>query len=90
MECRGKTRLQVQVFYECPYTPSRKQESVEEFLSDRIPLLEKNISYRFRDYSQFTFISLANHLQLLEGNRHIARPDLVYLKPQTTGKLYEE
>ena len=63
---------------------------VEKFLSDRIPLLEKNISYRFRDYSQFTFISLANHLQLLEGNRNIARPDLVYLKPVNRPEAYIE
>jgi len=71
-----------------PHPVDRK--SVEQFLRDRIPLLEKNISYRFRDYSQFTFISLANHLQLLEGNRHIARPDLVYLKPVNRPEAYVE
>lgn len=62
--------------------------SVEAFFNDNPPLLEKNISYRFRDYSQFTFISLANHLQLLEGNRHMAKPDLVYLKPVNRPESY--
>ena len=64
--------------------------SVEKYLSENIPMLEKNISYRFRDYSQFTFISLANHLQLLEGNRNIARPDLVYMKPVNRPEAYVE
>jgi hypothetical protein len=63
---------------------------VERFLGSNMTLLEKNISYRFRDYSQFTFISLANHLQLLEGNRNIARPDLVYLKPVNRPEAYIE
>lgn len=66
------------------------KSSVEKYLGSRIPLLEKNISYRFRDYSQFTFIALANHLQLLEGNRNIAQPDLVYLKPVNRPETYIE
>lgn len=66
------------------------KQSVEKFLGSNTPLLEKNISYRFRDYSQFTFIALANHLQLLEGNRNIARPDLVYLKPVNRPEAYIE
>jgi hypothetical protein len=55
--------------------------TVEEFFGMNRELLEKNISCRFRDYSQFTFISLSNHLQLLAGNRLIRKPDFVYLKP---------
>jgi hypothetical protein len=62
-----------------PHTVDRK--TVEEFFGRNRELLEKNISCRFRDYSQFTFISLSNHLQLLEGNRLIRKPDFVYLKP---------
>lgn len=62
-----------------PHTVNRK--TVEDFFTRRPDLLKRNISFRFRDYSQFTFISLANHLQLLNGNRHIARPGSAYLKP---------
>ena len=62
-----------------PHTVDRK--TVEEFFGRNRELLEKNISFRFRDYSQFTFISLSNHLQLLGGNRLIRKPDFVYLKP---------
>jgi len=62
-----------------PHTVDRKK--IEWFFERRSDLLKKNISSRFRDYNQFTFISLSNHLQLLDGNRHVARPGLAYLKP---------
>lgn len=64
--------------------------SVAQYLGSKITILERNISFRFRDYSQFTFIALANHLQLLDGNRNIARPDLVYLKPVNRPEAYIE
>lgn len=63
-----------------PHAVSRKP--VEEYFSKNGPVLEKNISFRFRDNSQFTFISLSNHLQLIEGNRNIAGAALVYMKPE--------
>ncbi|MDZ7633700.1 MAG: hypothetical protein U5L72_04345 [Bacteroidales bacterium] len=61
---------------------------VENFFTRNSLLLEENISFRFRDNSQFTFISLSNHLQLIEGNRNIAGPGLVYMKPQDQGAGY--
>jgi hypothetical protein len=69
-----------------PHTVNRK--IIESFFDKRSDLLKKNISYRFRDYSQFTFISLSNHLQLLDGNRLVARPDLAYLKPFNRPESY--
>jgi hypothetical protein len=69
-----------------PHAVNRKL--VEDFFSKNDTLLKKNLSYRFRDHSQFTFISLSNHLQLLDGNRHIAGPALVYLKPQDRADDY--
>ncbi len=61
---------------------------VEDFFLKNDSLLRKNISFRFRDHSQFTFISLSNHLQLLNGNRNIARPAVVYLKPENRAPGY--
>ncbi len=61
--------------------PVTRRPVEDYFIKNRL-LLEKNISFRFRDTSQFTFISLSNHLQLIGGNRNIAGPALVYLKPQ--------
>jgi hypothetical protein len=69
-----------------PHAVNRKL--VEDFFSKNDTLLKKNLSYRFRDHSQFTFISLSNHLQLLDGNRHIAGPALAYLKPQDRADDY--
>lgn len=69
-----------------PHTVSRK--IIEDFFNRNKMLLEKNISYRFRSPEQFTFISLSNHLQLLDGNKQIAKPDLAYLKPQDRPENY--
>lgn len=61
---------------------------VKDFFAVNDPILRKNISYRFRDPGQFTFISLSNHLQLINGNRNIARPGLAYLKPENRAPGY--
>ena len=60
----------------------------EDYFSGNEQILRKNISYRFRDPGQFTFISLSNHLQLLKGNRKTALPGLAYLKPENRGPGY--
>ncbi len=71
------------------HTPHTVNKTIiEDFFSKNRQLLEKNISYRFRDHTQFTFISLSNHLQLMDGNRQIAAPDMVYLKPQDRSADY--
>lgn len=62
-----------------PHTVEKK--IVQDFFSINTAKFEKNISFRFRSYTQFTFISLSNHLQLLGGNRLIGKPDLAYLQP---------
>lgn len=62
-----------------PHTVNRKV--LETFFLSHLPLFERNISYRFRHPAQFTIIALSNHLQLLSGNNHIAKPSLAYLHP---------
>lgn len=69
-----------------PHTVARK--TIEDYYSREKEKLEKNISFRFRNYSQFTFISLSNHLQLLSGNRQIVKPDLAYMKPYNRSDNY--
>ncbi|MDT8400790.1 MAG: stealth family protein [Bacteroidales bacterium] len=71
-----------------PHPVERK--TVEEFFARNTSLLENNIKYRFRNYKQFTFIALSNHLQLLAGNRQIAVPGLAYLQPFKHGAGYIE
>jgi len=60
----------------------------EEFLVNGYETLEKNISYRFRDDSQFNFVALMNHLEVLSGNRNYHSPQLVYMQPSGRGKGY--
>ncbi len=69
-----------------PHTVGR--EVVEDFFKNHTKLFQQNIVFRFRDPSQFTFISLSNHLQLLNGNRNIGKPGLEYIMPHNRGKNY--
>jgi hypothetical protein len=68
-------------YFHChtPHTVGKKV--IEDYFNNNKSLLEKNISYRFRNSSQFTFIALSNHLQILNGNRQTARLNLGYLHP---------
>jgi len=58
-----------------------ERETVERFFRKNTLVFEKNISYRFRNFEQFTFIALSNHLQLLAGNKQVVNPGLAYLQP---------
>jgi hypothetical protein len=69
-----------------PHTVEKK--TVESFFERNKTILEQNISYRFRHSRQFTFIALSNHLQLMAGNHHIAKPGLAYLQPYNRYKNY--
>lgn len=71
------------------HTPhSVERGVVEHFFEKNSALLEKNISFQFRERSQFTFISLSNHLQLTGGNRHVAKPNLIYMQPHNRYRGY--
>lgn len=63
---------------------------VRDFYEKNREIIERNIAHRFRHASQFTFISLSNHLLLYNGNRNIARPNLAYLQPYGRSKNYIE
>lgn len=69
-----------------PHAVGRK--TAEDFFESNNNILKNNISHRFRNYAQFTFISLSNHLQLLSGNREIAKPEYIYLKPSSRSDKY--
>lgn len=48
----------------------------------------ENIKYRFRDYSQFSMVSFANHLELKNGSAHVKPPQEVYMKPVNRSNKY--
>jgi hypothetical protein len=66
-------------FSHTPFAISLK--TVEEYCHKNMLLLEDNIGFRFKEDSQFNFVALATHLELLAGNRQITNPDLAYLQP---------
>jgi len=68
-------------FFQChtPHPLSRK--TLESFFTDNGKLLEKTISYRFRDPEQILVQSVAYHLEILNGNRNFKKLNLGYLHP---------
>lgn len=71
-----------------PHTVGK--EVVANYFAKNSAILKKNLAYRFRNPSQFTFIALSNHLQLLNGNKHTANPDLTYMQPYNRDDDYIE
>lgn len=74
------------VFDHTPHAVSRTMAAAA-FCGNR-KLMEKNISHRFRSISQFNFFSFLFHLELMHGNRNIAKPALSYLQPFNRNKGY--
>ena len=69
-----------------PHTVGK--ELVANYFAKNKTILEKNIAHRFRNPSQFTFIALSNHLQLLNGNKHATHPSLAYMQPFNRSENY--
>jgi hypothetical protein len=66
-------------FCHTPHAINRRR--VEDFFNNNMLLLEKSISYRFRNHNQLNFIALSYHLEILNDNRNLKKPDLLYLQP---------
>ena len=61
------------------------RETMAEYFSANRRVLEKIISYRFRDPDQLLTSSLAYHLEILKGNRNLRKLNIGYFHP-----LYKE
>lgn len=68
-------------FFNChtPYVFNKKV--FEQYFKDNQPVMLKNISYRFRNQDQFNLTTLANHLEIIEGNRNFAKINRGYIVP---------
>jgi hypothetical protein len=62
-----------------PHPFSKK--TLEDYFSAHPGLLEKTISYRFRDPDQVLVSSLAYHLEILSGNRNFRKLRIGYFHP---------
>lgn len=76
-------------FFRSGHTPlALNRERLEDYFTKHPDILEENIKHRFRVYSQFNTVALANHLELVEGNKNIAKPQAAYLQPYKRDKNY--
>lgn len=53
---------------------------LEAYFQENEHILKENLKFRIRDSSQYDTMSLANALDILEGNPTIKKPSLTYLK----------
>ncbi|MEX2564486.1 MAG: Stealth CR1 domain-containing protein [Cyclobacteriaceae bacterium] len=63
---------------------------LQKFYLENPDLLKKNLTPKFRDHHQFNVISLAYHLELLQGNKNLAPKNLAYLQPRNRPENYLE
>lgn len=78
--------MRFRLFFNChtPHVVNRK--TVEGFYTQNLELLMKNLSFRFREQSQFNVTTLANHLEIVGGNKNTAKLNLGYLVPSYYSK----
>lgn len=73
--------MRFRFFFNCHTPHVMNKERIQSFYNSNIDLLKENIASRFRNQSQFNITTLSNHLELLDGNKNIARLNLGYLVP---------
>jgi hypothetical protein len=81
--------MKTRYFFHCHTPHPLNRIRLENFFTENSALLEKNIANRFRDPDQYIMISLANHLEIKNGNRHIEKLNLGYLHPYYSTKRME-
>lgn len=78
-------------YFKYNHTPSAiNRKILEDFFANNEALLQQNIAFRFRNHNQLGFVAFANHLEILNGNKHFAKPDLAYLQPYKRNHNYIE
>lgn len=73
--------MRYRYFFHCHTPHPHSKKRLEDFFSMNPKLLEKNISHRFRSPDQFLVSALANHLEILSGNRQFAKLKIGYIHP---------
>jgi hypothetical protein len=77
-------------FFHCHTPHVINRNTLCDYFSKNSILLKHNISKRFRTKDQFITISLANHLEILAGNKNIAKLNLGYLFPANYSKMKQQ
>ena len=50
--------------------------------------LKENLKHRFRKYTQFNTVALANHLEYINGNRNLVSSQAIYAQPKNRKSNY--
>ena len=76
-------------YFRSGHTPlALNKKRIGEFFNNNPKILEENIKHRFRKYSQFNTVALANHLEYNFGNKNFAPSNAVYIQPKNSNKSY--
>ena len=76
-------------YFRSGHTPlALNRERLEDYFTTCPNILVENIKHRFRVYSQFNTVALANHLELLGGNKNRLKPQAVYMQPYKRNANY--
>jgi hypothetical protein len=81
-----KLGVKMRYFFHCHTPHVLNRTTLGNYFKENDELLRKNISYRFRSKDQFITIALANHLEILSGNKNFAKLNLGYLVPSYYSK----
>jgi len=66
------------------------KKTFEKFFKTNEEIFLKNAQHKFRYYTQFNPVTLANHLEIVNGNTQFKPLDEVYLKPVNRHSKYVE
>ncbi len=76
-------------YFRSGHTPlALNKKRIGDFFNNNPKILEENIKHRFRKYSQFNTVALANHLEYNFGNKNFAPSKAVYMQPKNSNKSY--
>ena len=71
----------IRYFFNCHVPYIFRKSSLSEFLAANPEALKRNLSFRFRDQQQFNVTTLANHIEIRNGNKNIRSIRRGYLHP---------
>ena len=78
-------------YFRSGHTPlALDKKRIRDYFMTNPEILEENIKHRFRKFSQFNTVALANHLEYVSGNRNLASSQAVYAQPKSHKKNYIE
>ncbi len=64
------------------------KKRLKDYFTLHPEILKDNLKHRFRKYSQFNTVALANHLEYINGNRNLVPSQAIYAQPNNRKSNY--